>query len=111
MREGAGVGDQAVTGSAPWAGSTPLPSDPVRPLLRILDLDQQMWVERLSPRARTRRIRTELGMSQVRFDHLRHTAFNHSYCYVERPRIMRRLLQRRAEIRAMWKLTTELRRV
>jgi hypothetical protein len=105
MREGAGVGHSAVSSS----GRTP--SELERPLLRILDLDQQMWVEHLSPRARARRIRTELGMSQVRFDHLRHTAFNKSYCYVQRPRIMRRLLQRRAEIRAIWKLTTELRRV
>jgi hypothetical protein len=111
MRGGAGVGDQAVTGSAPWAGLTPLPSDPVRPLLRILDLDEQMHVEGLGPKARARRIRAELGMSQIRFDHLRHTAFSKSYCYVQRPRVMRRMLERRAQLRAMWKLSGELRRV
>jgi hypothetical protein len=105
MREGAGVGYSAVSSS----GRTP--SELERRLLHILDLDQQMWAERLSPRARAHRIRAELGMSQIRFDHLRHTAFSKSYCYVQRPRIMRRLLQRRAEIRAMWKLTAELRRV
>ena len=106
MREGAGVGYHTVSGSAGLH-----PGEPERPLLRILDLDQQMWVERLSPKGRARRIRTELGMSTIVFYHLRQTAFSKSYCYVQRPRIMRRLLERRAEIRAMWKLTSELRRV
>jgi hypothetical protein len=92
MREGAGVGQSAVSSSGPH------PSELERPLLRILDLDQQMWVERLSPRSRARRIRAELDMSVIVFYHHRWTAYSTAYCFVERPRIMHRLLEERARI-------------